>query len=104
MKDLGERQREMRERMKREAHRNYDDAPARATPSCQAAAKAESTDLSQLKKRLAVLEAENANLRSEIESLRRQKTVYVERQKSPDEERREQQHNFFKYSNARRWY
>jgi regulator of replication initiation timing len=103
MKDLEERQREMRQRMTREAHRKDDDAPATALPHHRTAAETESTDLSQLKKRLAVLEAENAKLRSENESLRRQKTVYVERKKSPDEERREQQHNYFKYSNARRW-
>jgi predicted alpha/beta-hydrolase family hydrolase len=103
MKDLEERQRVMRQRMTREAHRKDDDAPATALPHHGTAAETESTDLSQLKKRLAVLEAENAKLRSENESLRRQKTVYVERQKSPDEERREQQHNYFKYSNARRW-
>jgi regulator of replication initiation timing len=103
MKNLGERQREMRERMKREAHGKHDDAPARATSRERTSAMAEATDVSHLKRRLAELEAENAKLRSENETLRRQKTVYVERQKSPDEATREQQHNFFKYSNARRW-
>jgi uncharacterized small protein (DUF1192 family) len=102
MKDLGERQREMRERMKREIHHRDNDAPARP-PHHQTTADKESTEVSQLKKRLAILEAENARLRSENENLRCQKTVYVERQKSPDESRREQQHNYFKYSNARRW-
>src|SRR5438067_143962 len=98
MKNLGERQREMRERMKREVRRNGDDALATATAHHNAAAGKDSTDISQLRKRLATLESENAKLRSEIESLRRQKTVYVEGQKSPDEARREQQHNYFKYS------
>jgi len=102
MKDLGKRQREMRERMKQEGHLTADDAPATVAPYDNMVAGTESTDVLQLKKRLAVLEAENAKLRSEIETLR-QKTVYVERQKSPDEARREQQHNYFKYSNARRW-
>lgn len=85
MKDLGERQREMRERMKREVHRKGDDVPATAVPDRNTAAGRGSTDVLQLRKRLAAVEAENAHLRSEIEILRRQKTVYVERQKSPDD-------------------
>jgi uncharacterized protein with von Willebrand factor type A (vWA) domain len=73
MKDLGERQREMRERMKREVHRKGDDAPATAMPDRNMAAGTGSTDVLQLRKRLAAVEAENAHLRSEIEILRRQK-------------------------------
>lgn len=100
--DLREREHDMRKTIKREAFRKSDDTLGKAAHG-QTAAETHSMDLSELEKRIAALEAENAQLRAENEALRRQKTVYVEHQKSPDQERREQQHNYFKYSNARGW-
>jgi hypothetical protein len=48
------------------------------------------------------MQAENTALLAENDSLRRQKVVHVEGQKSAEEKRREGVHNYFKYSNARR--
>ncbi len=103
MKNLDERQREMRERMARQP--KLEPEPRASQSSSQ---RAKSADLqqnakSELERRIALLEAENARLRAENERLRCQKVVYVERQKSAEEERRERVHNYFKYSNARRW-
>ena len=101
MKDLQQEQREMRARMtsttvkekqkstnKQLSHDNTD---------------LDANDIKKLQKQIDALESENRELKAQIESLRRQKIVYVETGKSPEAQRREQQHNYFKYSNARRW-
>jgi hypothetical protein len=105
LKNLEESQQEMRERQ----NRNTEPKPRpvrKATPPVEQIAEANvGNDVNKLKQRITALENENQRLRTEIQQLRRQKTGYVEveRQKSADEQRREQVHNYFKYSNARRW-
>jgi hypothetical protein len=100
MKNLEERQREMRERTL--ASNTSDEAVIVPTPRKKSEqpsdANALKTRITELEKRVLTLEAEN-------ERLRAQKTIVVERstQKSYKDSVREQQHNFFKYSNARRY-
>jgi hypothetical protein len=106
MKDLAKQQREMRQRMNRETNAKVEKEQRSVGPEKQRQeneADVVANDVEKLQKRIIALEAENRQLKVEIESLCRQKTGYVERAKSPDEQRREQQHNYFKYSNARRW-
>jgi regulator of replication initiation timing len=57
-------------------------------------------ELNALRKRVEALEAENSELRLQISTLRQQ---LRSQEPSADEQRRQQQHNFFKYSNARRY-
>lgn len=102
MKDLEKEQREMRERMNRRVKAEAKEEQ-KSLSNDEPAPQNDASDIRKLQKRIIALETENRELKARIESLRRQKTVYVERQKSADEERREQQHNYFKYSNARRW-
>ena len=104
MKNLEQAQREMRERQKQPT----EPKPKRvkkATPHIEPFVEVNVSDESKLQQRIAALESENQSLLAELKQLRRQKTVYVEveRGKSADQERREQIHNYFKYSNARRW-
>jgi uncharacterized small protein (DUF1192 family) len=106
MKNLEHAQREMRDRQKLKT----DPKPIRKRkPPTTVGREREEiqlvVDTNKLQQRISALENENQRLRAEVQQLRRQKTVYVEveRRKSADEERREQQHNYFKYSNARRW-
>lgn len=61
----------------------------------------DTSELLALRKRVKELEAETARLRLQVASLSRQTSRVQE--KSPDDQRREQQHNYFKYSNARRY-
>jgi hypothetical protein len=104
MKDLEEQQRAMRERNKRLAAKKDSLAEKldvqTVAPPVLASKTAERNELEYLRRRVSVLEYENAELRREVQSLRQNST---KSQKSYDEERREQQHNFFKYSNARRY-
>jgi len=63
--------------------------------------KSDSTsELNTLRKRVKALETENSELRSQISTLRAKPQA---QEPSPDEQRKQQQHNFFKYSNARRY-
>lgn len=102
MKNLDDRQREMRERMVRQPKVEVEPNSAQPSPQ-RAVADLQPNAIPEMERRIASLEAQNAALRAENERLRRQKVVYVEHQKSAEEERRERVHNFFKYSNARRW-
>lgn len=56
------------------------------------------SELNTLRKRVKALEAENRELRVQISTLRQLRAQEL----SPDEKRREQQHNFFNYSHVRR--
>jgi len=58
------------------------------------------SELDRLRKKVKGLEAENRELRSQVTTLQQQLQT---REPSVDEQRREQQHNFFKYSNVRRY-
>jgi hypothetical protein len=57
-------------------------------------------NVTALKKEIKRLEAENKNLREHIAALSASPRQPVQ---SPSDSVREQQHNFFKYSNARRY-
>jgi cell division protein FtsB len=100
MDNLEERQRKMRERNSAASERKQAVAPA--TPAAQIE---DSSDVHALKKQIAQLEKRVLALEAENQRLRTEKKIVVERttQKSGDDEVREQRHNFFKYSNARRY-
>jgi hypothetical protein len=102
MRDLEREQREMRERINR-GTKGKAKKEQKSLSTDEPLPQSDVSDVKRLQKKVIALESENKQLKAQIESLRHQKTVYVERQKSADEERREQQHNYFKYSNARRW-
>jgi hypothetical protein len=98
MKDLEQRQREMRKRNLR-AKNKAAKPPTIRIETVQPEEEGDS-ELAALRRRVSVLERENAALRQEVLVLR-QRSGRAE--KSYDEQRREQQHNFFKYSNIRRY-
>ena len=58
------------------------------------------SELNALRKRVKALEADNSELRLQITTLREQLRM---QERSPDAQKREQQHNYLKYSNARRY-
>ncbi len=60
----------------------------------------DSEEISALKKRIAKLEAENASLRRRLASI---SPRVAEPSRSSEDSVREQRHNFFKYSNTRRY-
>jgi hypothetical protein len=95
MKNIEAGQREMRER-NRKAERK--DA---IVESARSSSTDEVSELRALRKRVTALETENAELRMQIASSLKQ-PGHVQGT-SPEEQRREQQHNYFKYSNARRY-
>jgi hypothetical protein len=109
MSNLEEQQRAMRERMKAQSKPKIQPKSKVKKKSALSVshkpmvAVQQSSDEAKLSQQIAALKLENARLQAENEQLRSQKTVYVEREKSQTESRREQQHNYFKYSNARRW-
>ena len=93
MKNLEDAQREMRERNARKRREEYLVQP-------EIAAADDSPEVLRLKSQISELITENNRLR-------KQKTIVVERPRGQNEPYRdsvkEQQHNFFKYSNARRY-
>jgi cell division protein FtsB len=100
MKTLEERQHEMRER--NQAPNSSDEVVVAATPR---KLRETPSDVRGLKQKIAELEKRVLLLEAENKSLRTQKTIVVERpsQKSYSDAVKEQQRNFFKYSNARRY-
>jgi len=112
--DLDRRSNELKARML--AERNQDaqkkrssagarDSASRVNPSDKVEkvgeiSSTEPTEVAALKKRIAQLVAENESLRRQLAS-----TNYQEpsRSRSNDDSVREQRHNFFKYSNLRRY-
>ena len=99
MKNLEERQREMRER-------NAQNTAKSILPNSESIASHDDPEIARLKSRISDLEQQVTALQHENARLRAQKKIVVEhtREKSPDESLREQRHNFFKYSNARKYY
>src|SRR5690242_2650689 len=100
MDNLEEAQREMRERNLAARNKKQTTQVSRPVEGAKdpEEVRALKKHIAELQKRVHALEAENQRLRT-------QKTVVVERtsQKSADDELREQRHNFFKYSNVRRY-
>ena len=98
MKNLEARQREMRERNQ---IKRISPEPTFSEPVVAE----DSPEVVRLKKRISDLEIRVLSLEKENRELREQKTIIVERapQKSYEDSVREQRHNFFKYSNARRY-
>ena len=100
MKNLAERQREMRDRTL--ASNNSEEAVGAPTSRKR---REQPSEVNALKKKIAELEKRVLTLEAENERLRAQKTIVVERsvQKSNEDPVRQQRHNFFKYSNVRRY-
>ena len=101
MEDLEERQREMRQRnsaLSKNKKSITPKNPPRQFDEDSSDVRVLRIQISQLEKRLLALEAEN-------QLLRKQKTVIVDRppERSTEDSVREQRHNFFKYSNVRRY-
>jgi hypothetical protein len=99
MESLEQRQLEMKARNARKQRRK-DPAPAEATLD-------EGPGVLALKKRISELQEQVLALQIENSRLREQKTILVERPRDraqSGDSAREQQHNFFKYSNARNRY
>jgi len=95
MKNLEAEQQKMRERNR---------AAKQSKPVAVSATSYEACEVSELKalqKRVMALESENKGLRIQIAALQRQAPA---QQPSYEAERRKQQHDFFKYSNVRRYY
>ena len=100
MRNLEERQREMRER-NLAVNSSYE-AVVTPIPRKQ---REDPSGVTALKKKIAELEKRVGALEEENQRLRAQKTIVVERpaQRSYEDTVREQRHNFFKYSNLRRY-
>jgi hypothetical protein len=98
MDSLEDRQREMKERNSASNKKTKD--VARSTSG-----EKETSDVRVLRRRIGELEKQVLRLEAENQRLREQKTIVVERtpQRSSEDSLREQRHNFFKYSNARRY-
>jgi hypothetical protein len=99
MDSLEDRQQEMKERNSASNKKKTKDG-ARSS-----SAEKETSDVRVLKKRIGELEKQVLRLEAENQRLREQKPIVVERtpQRSSEDTVREQRHNFFKYSNARRY-
>jgi hypothetical protein len=97
MDNLEVRQRQMRDR--------NSSASKRKQPKAAASLPEDSPEMHALKKQIAELEKQMLTLEAENQRLRKQKTIIVERapQQSSEDATRQQRHNFFKYSNARRY-
>jgi molecular chaperone GrpE (heat shock protein) len=100
MDSLEERQRQMRDRNSAASKRKR---PIAASPA--ASLPEDSPEAHMLKKQIAELEKRLLTLEAENQRLRKQKTIIVERapQQTSEDAPREQRHNFFKYSNVRRY-
>lgn len=100
-KNIEERQLEMR---KRNAETKLEKGLSQATAS----ARGDSPEVLGLKKQISELKAQVLALQVENNRLRQQEKIVVERPQGPQRSYvdpvKEQQHNFFKYSNARRRY
>jgi hypothetical protein len=95
MKNLEAEQQKMRERHRAAKLSTRVAARATSKEACEV------SELKVLQKRVKALESENEDLRMQIAALQRQAPA---QQPSYEAERRKQQHDFFKYSNARRYY
>jgi hypothetical protein len=100
MDNLEDRQREMRERNKRSEREQVLPQPEAASPH-------DSPEVLRLKKQIVELKRQVAALHLENNRLRELKTMVVERSRGPERSHgdsvAEQQHNFFKYSNVRKY-
>jgi hypothetical protein len=100
MENLEGRQREMRER-------NAQKKREKSLTQPEIAASDDSPEVLRLKKRISELNERVLAQQVENNRLREQKTVVVERsrgqERSYDDSLKEQQHNFFKYSNVRKY-
>jgi hypothetical protein len=98
VKNLETRQREMRERSQ---NRRIPQAPVNS----EIDGTEDKSLVTRLKKRISELEIRVLSLEKQNRELREEKTIIVERtpQQSYEDTVREQRHNFFKYSNARRY-
>jgi hypothetical protein len=110
--DLDHRSAELKARMIAQRNRDAQEKPSTVTKS-RSTTKAmqrkdnsftvessEGDDVNALKKRIAQLEAENESLRQRLTLI---STGRGEPSRSSEDSVREQQHNFFKYSNVRRY-
>ena len=99
MKDLEDAQREMRERNARKRREEDLVHPEMAAD--------DSPEVVRLKREISALQEEVMALQVENNRLREQKTIVIERPRGEDRPYRdsvkEQQHNFLKYSNVRRY-
>ena len=100
MENLEGRQREMRER-------NAQKKSEKSLTQPEIAASDHSPEVLRLKKRISQLNERVLAQQVENNRLRKQETVVVERsrgqERSYDDSVKEQQHNFFKYSNVRKY-
>ena len=100
MENLEGRQREMRER-------NAQKKREKSLTQPEIAASDHSPEVLRLKKRISQLNERVLAQQVENNRLRKQETVVVERsrgqERSYDDSVKEQQHNFFKYSNVRKY-
>jgi hypothetical protein len=98
MKNLEDAQRQMRERNARKK-------PSEDLVQPEIAASDDSPEVLRLKRQISALEEQVLALQMENNRLREQKTIVIERPRGEDRPYRdsvkEQQHNFFKYSNVR---
>ncbi len=100
MEYLEDRQREMRERNAPKKREKSLIQPETAAPDV-------SPEVLRLAKRISELNEQVLALQKENNRLREQKTIVVERSRSQERSHgdsvKEQQHNFFKYSNVRKY-
>ena len=98
MKNLEDAQREMRERNARKSSQDLVQPEITASD--------DSPEVLRLKRQISALKEQVIALQMENNRLREKKTIVVERSRGEDRPYRdsvkEQQHNFFKYSNVRR--
>jgi hypothetical protein len=100
LKNLEDAQREMRERNARKRREEDFVQPEIATAD-------DSPEVVRLKREISALKEQVMDLQIKNNRLREQETIVVERVRGPDKPYRdsvkEQQQNFFKYSNVRRY-
>src|SRR5436190_23981504 len=105
MKNLEERQREMRKRTAQGGTSNPERAKNSTHEIPAPSSQNSSAEIRAMQKRIVQLEADNERLKAENERAGSKDSRRGQRaqEKSYDEQVREQRHNYFKYSNARRW-